>query len=134
MKYSAGVLFYRGRGRQLEVLLVHPSGEYNKDAKWSIPKGEIEKGDTALETALCEAWEEVGMLLAYGSPKLGTIRYKSGRKEVTCYACETADSPKALSWEIDKAEWFTPEEAKGVIHPDQAEFVDSLLRLLNGPS
>ena len=44
---SAGILLYRIRSGEPEVLLVHPGGPYwkNRDAgSWSIPKGEIGEG------------------------------------------------------------------------------------------
>ena len=40
MRQSAGILLYREGPQGLEVLLVHPSGAYNRRAPWSIPKGE----------------------------------------------------------------------------------------------
>ena len=39
MKQSAGTLLYRDGPDGLEVLLVHPSGWYNRGKPWSIPKG-----------------------------------------------------------------------------------------------
>ena len=42
-KRSAGLILFRRRAGQLQVLLVHPGGPYfaKKDAgAWSIPKGE----------------------------------------------------------------------------------------------
>ena len=39
MKQSAGTLLYRCSAAGLEVLLVHPSGNYNRHKPWSIPKG-----------------------------------------------------------------------------------------------
>ncbi len=46
VKISSGTLLYRQIGlneersrRRLEVLLVHPSGNYNRGKPWSIPKG-----------------------------------------------------------------------------------------------
>ena len=44
MKQSAGTLLYRQGPEGLEVLIVHPSGAYNRKAPWSIPKG-IPGGD-----------------------------------------------------------------------------------------
>ncbi len=47
-KLSAGLVMYRRRGGELEVLLVHPGGPFftKKDAGgWSIPKGEVGPGD-----------------------------------------------------------------------------------------
>src|SRR3954471_9331414 len=46
---SAGILLFRPRNGQLEVLLAHPGGPFfaNKDAgHWTIPKGEAD-GDEA---------------------------------------------------------------------------------------
>ena len=45
MKETAGTLLYRQGGGELEVLLVHPSGNYNRKAPWGIPKGELDPGE-----------------------------------------------------------------------------------------
>jgi predicted NUDIX family NTP pyrophosphohydrolase len=63
---SAGLLLYRRPQDQaagLEVLLVHPGGPYwvKKEAgAWSIPKGNVEPGEDALQAACREFWEETG--------------------------------------------------------------------------
>ena len=62
MKQSAGTLLYRQGAEGLEVLLVHPSGPYNRRAPWGIPKGEPDEGETDLEkTARRETREETGV-------------------------------------------------------------------------
>jgi predicted NUDIX family NTP pyrophosphohydrolase len=51
---SAGILLHRGRGQDLEVLLVHPGGPawVNRDAgAWSVPKGEHLEGEDPLAAA-----------------------------------------------------------------------------------
>ncbi|MGD9648813.1 MAG: NUDIX domain-containing protein, partial [Pirellulales bacterium] len=48
-KVSAGTLLYRHANEQFEVLLVHPSGNYNRHKPWSIPKGLPEEGETVEE-------------------------------------------------------------------------------------
>jgi predicted NUDIX family NTP pyrophosphohydrolase len=43
-KKSAGLLMYRRRGRDLEVLLIHPGGPFwagKDEGAWCIPKGEF---------------------------------------------------------------------------------------------
>lgn len=133
MKTSAGIMFYRQPLGSLYVLLVHPSGDHNKHAKWSIPKGEVEEGHDEWETAVREVAEEIGIDASKKETKsggdfdLGSITYKSGRKRVRCFALMVHQEPAVSSWEIDKVEWFTVEEAKKAIHPDQAQFVDRLV-------
>jgi len=61
---SAGLLMFRRRDGALEVLLVHPGGPFwaKKDlGAWTIPKGELEKGEDALVTARREFEEETGV-------------------------------------------------------------------------
>ena len=60
---SAGILLFRQRGEETEVLLIKPGGPFwrNKDAgAWMIPKGAIEPGETAADAALREFEEEIG--------------------------------------------------------------------------
>ena len=46
MKQSSGTLLYRQGANGLEVLLVHPSGVYNRRSPWGIPKGMIDGEET----------------------------------------------------------------------------------------
>src|SRR5262245_5225854 len=85
VKESAGTLLYRTCGTRVEVLLVHPSGAYNRKAPWSIPKGEPD-GDSGLEeTARRETLEETGVRAGSLVP-LGHIDYRKSRKRVYCFA------------------------------------------------
>ena len=61
MKESAGTLLYRRQGGQLEVLLVHPSGAYNRHAPWSIPKGVPDAEEELEQAARRETLEETGV-------------------------------------------------------------------------
>ena len=135
-KQSAGTLLYRQGPGGLEVLIVHPSGPYNRHAPWSIPKGVPNDGETDLEqTARRETWEEVG--IAPGDlVSLGFIEYKKSRKDVHCYAgpAPEAAEPRLASWEIDRASFVTLDEARRLLHPDQVPFLDRLLSYLDTPS
>src|SRR5215469_6483727 len=62
-KRSAGILMFRRRGGEVEVLLMHPGGPFwaKKDlGAWSIPKGEYSEGEDALAVAKREFEEETG--------------------------------------------------------------------------
>jgi predicted NUDIX family NTP pyrophosphohydrolase len=132
MKQSAGTLLYRAGATGLEVLLVHPSGAYNRHAPWSIPKGVPNKGETDLaETARRETLEETGVV-AGELISLGDMTYKKSRKQVFCFAGPAPDSaaPRPTSWEVDRAEFLPLEQARDTIHPDQAIFLERLLQHL----
>ncbi|MGE5260707.1 MAG: NUDIX domain-containing protein [Actinomycetota bacterium] len=151
-KLSAGILLYRGQGPSLEVLLVHPGGPFwaKKDlGAWSIPKGEYEEGEDPLAVARREFEEELGAPPPSGDfISLGELRQPS-RKIITAFALE-GDFDAALKsnqfemeWppksgtmqsfpEVDRAEWFTPDEARKKILPGQAPLIDRLLEHLRG--
>src|SRR4051812_35386649 len=133
MRQSAGTLLYREGPNGLEVLLVHPSGAYNRHAPWSIPKGEPNKDeqDRLEATAQRETLEETGVT-AGELVALGDMTYRKSRKQVHCFAGPApADAaPRLASWEIDQARFVTLEEARNLIHPDQAVFLDRLVERL----
>jgi predicted NUDIX family NTP pyrophosphohydrolase len=131
------------------VLLIHPGGPFwaKRDAgAWSLPKGEIEPGETALEVALREFREELGQDPPHGTSfALGTIR-QAGGKVVHAWAVhgdldvERIESVTfEMEWpprsgrkqefpEVDRAAWFALEEARTKILPAQAVLIDRLER------
>jgi predicted NUDIX family NTP pyrophosphohydrolase len=127
MRQSAGTLLYRRGADGLEVLLVHPSGAYNRHAPWSIPKGEPGKDTDLEQTARRETLEETGVR-AGPLVALGSMVYRKSRKEVHCYAGPApADAdPKPASWEVDQASFVTLARARDILHPDQRVFLDRL--------
>jgi predicted NUDIX family NTP pyrophosphohydrolase len=135
MKQSAGTLLYRDGPHGLEVLIVHPSGNYNRNKPWSIPKGELDEEEDLEQAARRETQEEAGVV-AGSLVSLGHIDYTKSRKRVHCFGGPApADAtPKCASWEIDKAEFVTLEKAKELLHPEQRVFVDRLLDHLKRPS
>jgi predicted NUDIX family NTP pyrophosphohydrolase len=149
-KRSAGILLYRFEAGEPRVLLVHPGGPYwtKRDlGAWTIPKGEYEEGELALDCALRELREELGAapdLDAEALIDLGSVRQKSG-KVVEAWAAEGEFDPAelnsntfAMEWpprsgserefpEVDRAEWFDLELARRKILPAQAELIERLL-------
>jgi predicted NUDIX family NTP pyrophosphohydrolase len=132
MKTSAGTLLYRRGSGGLEVLLVHPSGNYNRRAPWSIPKGLVDPGESGEDTARRETLEETGIAAGVLHP-LGQIVYTKSRKRIECFAGEPADAvaPRCASWEVDAAEFLPVDEARHRIHPEQAVFIDRLQNWLD---
>jgi predicted NUDIX family NTP pyrophosphohydrolase len=149
-RVSAGLLMYRRRPAGLEVLLVHPGGPFwaKKDlGAWTIPKGEIAEGEDELATARREFEEETGLRPDGTLVPLGSIKQKGG-KVVHAWAFEgDADAgairsntyrvqwpPGSAEWstfpEVDRAEWFSPDEARRRINPAQAALIDTLERVV----
>jgi predicted NUDIX family NTP pyrophosphohydrolase len=145
-KKSAGLLMYRHRRGELEFFLIHPGGPYwqNKDwHAWSIPKGEIGPGEDAFAAAKREFWEETGLTPAGPFQPLTTVK-QSGGKVVMAWAFEGDCDPAgvksnsfSLEWpprsgqfqnfpEVDRAAWFSLNEAKERIIKAQAAFLEEL--------
>ncbi|MGD0231095.1 MAG: NUDIX domain-containing protein [Syntrophorhabdales bacterium] len=151
VKQSAGLLMYRCRKGSAEVLLVHPGGPYwsGKDSNaWTIPKGEIEKGEDALTAARREFEEETGFRPDGDFRPLNPVRLRS-RKTVYAWAFEGDCDPHAvksmtftMEWpphsgkeqefpEVDKAEWFNLEAAKEKIQSGQMGFIEEFARIIS---
>lgn len=132
MKQSAGTLLYRQRDGEYEVLLVHPSGNYNRRAPWSIPKGLPEEGESLEEAARRETLEETGVDAVGQLSSLGTVTYRKSRKTIHAFAgpADPHAAPTCASWEVDCAEFVPLPRARELIHPDQRPFVDRLAALL----
>ena len=145
-KTSAGLLLYRVRGGELEVFLVHPGGPFwaKKDlGAWSLPKGELAEGEEPLEAAKREYTEETGFRIDGEFRALSPLRQPSG-KTIYAWAIEGDCDPAALrgntfemEWppksgkrkefpEVDRAAWFSIEEARERILAGQAPFLDEL--------
>jgi predicted NUDIX family NTP pyrophosphohydrolase len=149
-KRSAGLLVYKRAGDEVSVLLVHPGGPFWKDrdeGAWSIPKGEYGEGEEPLLCAIRECEEELGLRFEGEFVALGEAKQRSG-KIVSAWAVEGEFDPGELrsnsfeiEWpprsgkrqsfpEVDRAQWFAPEEARRKILPGQAVFVDRLLSII----
>jgi predicted NUDIX family NTP pyrophosphohydrolase len=132
-KQSAGTLLYRSADAGTEVLIVHPSGGYNRHKPWSIPKGIPDPDETDLEaTARRETWEETGVTAGPLTP-LGYIDYQKSNKRVFCFAgpAPAGAVPQTASWEVDQARFVSLAEARELLHPDQRVFLDRLVDYLN---
>jgi predicted NUDIX family NTP pyrophosphohydrolase len=150
-KQSAGILaFRRSADHALQVFLVHPGGPFwaKKDAgAWSLPKGEFADTEDALAAAKREFHEETGFSLVGEFLPLGQAKQKGG-KVVTAWAVEADLDPKlvrsntfTLEWpptsgrkqnypEVDRADWFSLNEAREKILGGQAVFLERLALML----
>ncbi len=139
-KQSAGLLLFRRRVGQLEVMLVHPGGPLwarKDEGAWSIPKGEVEPNEDALVAARREVEEETGARPSGTFIGLSPVR-QTGGKIVHVWAVESDFDPASLrsnlfemEWppksgnrrsfpEVDRAAWFDLKTAERKILPSQA--------------
>lgn len=149
---SAGILLFRERGREMEVLLIKPGGPFwrNKDeGAWMIPKGAVEPGEAAVEAALREFEEETGTRLTAIPFPLAKVR-QSGGKYVEAFAIEGDLDPRAISsnefeieWpprsgqhqrfpEVAEARWMTIAIARAMMLPSQLPLLDALENKVRG--
>jgi predicted NUDIX family NTP pyrophosphohydrolase len=151
MKTSAGLVVFRVRGGELEVLLGHMGGPFwarKDDGAWSIPKGELLAGEEPLACALREFEEELGHPPPGGTViELGEIRQKAG-KTVIGFAVEGDFDPDELrpgtfemQWpprsgrmqafpEVDRVGWFSHDVARCKVVAGQVELLERLGGLL----
>ena len=153
MKRSAGTLLYQvGPGAPdaaegVSVLLVHMGGPFwaRKDEHaWSIPKGEYTDGEVPHDVAAREFAEELGSPLPDGPEfELGSTT-QSGKSVLAFARAADFDASTCVSntfeleWpprsgqmrtfpEVDRAEWFSVQEARSKLVKGQVVFLDRLL-------
>lgn len=151
-RLSAGVLLFRRRAGAFEFLLVHPGGPFwaKKDfGVWSIPKGLTETGEDLNTAARRELLEETGVVAQGQLTFLGEFRQRSG-KIVVAFALEQDIEPSDLrsnlcsvEWpprsgkmievpEVDRAAWFSLDEARRRILTGQEPILIALCERLAG--
>lgn len=149
-RLSAGLVVYRRGAKGIELFLVHPGGPYwsKKDAgAWSFPKGEYSEGEDPLAVARREYEEETGCTVDGDFIPLGPITQRGGKVvrlfaiEGDCDASAIRSNTFTMEWppksgraaefpEVDRAGWFSPEDAKEKLNPAQVAAVDEIVALL----
>ena len=146
-RVSAGLLMYRIRQGELEVLLAHPGGPYftHKDEGcWSIPKGELGAGEDFLDAARREFFEETCIEPVGEFLPLGSIQQKGGKivhawafrgdlvegHEHRCNTFRMEWPPGSRRYEefpeVDRVEFFSLSEARRKLKSTQHPFLDRL--------
>ena len=133
------------------MLLVHPGGPFFKnkdDGVWSVPKGLADNGEAGeelLSVAKREFEEETGVKPEGTFARVGTMHRSDGKTvevwafEGDCDASAITSNTIEIEWpprsgkkleipEVDRAAFFTPEEARVKLYPYQAPIIDAFVR------
>ena len=113
---AGGVIWRETLRQQIEILLVHRP----RYADWSLPKGKLKRGESALQCALREVREETGLLCRVG-PELSTAFYadrKRRDKRVRYWAMEEQSGRFRRNDEVDEVRWLLLEEANAKLSYD----------------
>ena len=143
---SAGLVVFRRRTADLEVLLVHPGGPFwarKDEGAWSIPKGELDEGEDPLQAARREFEEELGSAIEGDFLPLTPVK-QGGGKTVIAWAVQgdldvslLRSNTFTMEWpprsgrqqgfpEVDRAAWLTLTEARTKILRGQLPLLDEL--------
>ena len=114
---SCGVLPYRLTGSEREYLIVYE--QFSQC--WSLPKGHMEAGETEIETALRELFEETGLTAELDTSKTASVEYPVSpiaRKQVVFFPGQVSGTPRTRAGEIEGFKWIKAGELKDYLFPD----------------
>ena len=126
LRKSCGVLAYRTTENRREYLLVFE--QYSQ--RWSLPKGHMEPGETEVQTALRELWEETGLTAQLESGKSISLEYPISpvsRKQVVLFTGAVSGIPRARDGEIQDFRWVSAEELPNYLYPGDCEACSQLI-------
>ena len=122
---SGGIVFrLTGDAKDIEILLIEDSKN-----RWTIPKGHIEPGESAKETAIREIGEEAGLRSIDVLCWLGKIHFKYRRGEslvlmttqiYLVHALDRDEKPTKEKW-MNGIKWFKFADALEVIEYEDIE-------------
>ena len=111
---QSGIIPFRRKDDYIEVLLI----TNKKKDKWGIPKGLVEEGLSASESAQKEAFEEAGIYGKIYKPSLGkySIRKWDGKCRIKVFAMEVTQILDKWPEEIlRRRQWYSVEEASALV-------------------
>ena len=122
---SGGIVFRPSADRKdIEILLIQDSKN-----RWTIPKGHIEPGETAKQTAIREIGEESGLHHVTALTWLGKINFKYRRLDKLVLmttqvylvrALDTTETPTKEKW-MNGIKWFKFSDALDAIEYEDIE-------------
>jgi len=114
---AGGVVYRITKGGELQICLFQDVRD-----RWTIPKGHVEPGETAQETAIREVGEEVGLFDITPICWLGKVNFRYRREstlvmmsmQTYLFKAGKKDTPKKEKWMHD-VKWFDFDEAIEIV-------------------
>ena len=143
---ASGIFLVRKDGK---LLICHPTG--HATSFWSIPKGKVEQGESFVDAAFRETWEETNLDLSASKNlrRLEPVIYTHKKKmlhpflflesenlEVEWNNCEikcnsNVPSDRGNFPEMDAYKFVTLDEAKGLLHYTQVACLAEIKKLFD---
>jgi len=124
-KHAAGLIL---QAPDRSILLLRRSPLVNNPGYWNLPGGRIDPGETPLQAAMRETFEESGIRVRIAAPYSVLVR-KNGNK---LYHVFLAGIPKVIpriNEESDKWVWVQPSQARMLrLHPGLRKLAFAPLR------
>lgn len=116
---SCGALVYRKQenGNGIQFLLIRHRSDGQSEGHWSFPKGHVERGETEVQTALREVYEETGLTIQLLKGFRQCVEYypkPNIHKQVIYFLGQPADPEEMVvlqEEEVSEAKWLSMEEA-----------------------
>tara|TARA_Y100000034_G_C6761127_1_gene339006 strand:+ start:174 stop:572 length:399 start_codon:yes stop_codon:yes gene_type:complete len=111
---AAGLILQAPDG---SILLLRRSRTVNNPGYWNLPGGRIDPGETPLQAAIRETFEEAGIPVLNAAPYDVIVR-KKGRKLYHVFLARSSKVIPRINEESDKWVWIQPSKAKRLhLHP-----------------
>ncbi len=124
---QASAVPYRRRGTRLEFCLITSISK----GHWGFPKGIIDPGETAVQTALKEAEEEAGLYGEIEGEPLGEYEYRKWGTVLVVTGLLMRVAEEAEHWDeadVRRRLWCPPDEARAnICRPEVRELLDAAL-------
>lgn len=125
---AAGALLWRENSQlEIEIALIHRP----RYGDWSLPKGKVDDGETTLQCAYREVFEETGVKAQF-TRELGSVEYlESGEsKRVKYWAAKAPsfDQQFKVNEEVDEIRWLNPVDATSLAtHDSDKSIIENFL-------
>ena len=124
VRAAGGVVWRRGAGDDIEVLLVHRRGRED----WTFPKGKVEPGESDEDCARREVEEETALSCPLGAelPPVSYVDQRGRDKTVRYWSMDAGAGDAAPRHEVDLVRWVPLARAGAALtYPRDRELLDA---------